>query len=151
VPALEGVHELARRVQAAAHQERLLAHDGQGIFQQSCLVLDQRRGCHIQAGTGGLVWCEGRRNCFYSARMTMLWTAMAGPIDRHLRVAASRRSAHHYQPARALTYGPSSIAVSLSFSPPSATSITSMIHCNHETSAFIKQFKSLLAPRDGQS
>lgn len=50
VPALEGVHELARRVQAAAHQERLLAHDRQGIFQESCLVLDQRRRCHVQGG-----------------------------------------------------------------------------------------------------
>jgi hypothetical protein len=55
VPALEGVHELARRVQAAAHQERLLAHDGQGIFQESCLVLDQRRRCHVQAGLGGVI------------------------------------------------------------------------------------------------
>lgn len=52
-PALEGIHELARRVQAAAHQERLLAHDSQGIFQQSCLVLDQRRRCHIRAELGG--------------------------------------------------------------------------------------------------
>jgi hypothetical protein len=55
VPALESIHELARRVQAAAHQERLLAHDGQGIFQQSCLVLDQRRGGHVQAGLVGVV------------------------------------------------------------------------------------------------
>lgn len=67
---------------------------------------------------GGLVWCEGRRNCFYSARMTMVWTAMAWPIDRHLRVAASRRSAHHYQTARAPTRGPSSTAVSLRLQPP---------------------------------
>jgi len=33
VPAFESIHELARRVQAAAHQDGLLAHDGQSIFQ----------------------------------------------------------------------------------------------------------------------
>jgi hypothetical protein len=74
---------------------------------------------------GGLVLCEGRRNCFYSARMTMVWTAMAWPIDQHLRVAASRRSALHYQPARAPTCGPSSTAVS------SASSHLGHFHDSH--------------------
>lgn len=32
VPALEGIHELAWRVEALAHQDGLLAHDRQGIF-----------------------------------------------------------------------------------------------------------------------
>jgi hypothetical protein len=34
-------------------------------------------------------------------------------------------------------------------SPPPATSVTSMIHCNHETSAFTIQFMSLFAPHYG--
>jgi hypothetical protein len=42
---------------------------------------------------GGWVWCEGRRNCFYSARMTMLSTAMGNGVGPPRR--ASRRSAHH--------------------------------------------------------
>jgi hypothetical protein len=80
---------------------------------------------------GGLVLCEGRRNCFYSARMTMVWTAMAWPIDQHLRasrplVAPPSITNPPERPRAARAPPPSP--------PPPATSVTSMIHiCIHHT------------------
>ena len=32
-PALERIHELARRLEAPPHEQRLLAHHGEGIFE----------------------------------------------------------------------------------------------------------------------
>lgn len=44
-PALEGIHQLARSLEAAAHEDRLLADHGQSILQQPRLVL-YWRGLH---------------------------------------------------------------------------------------------------------
>ena len=47
VPALERIHQLARRLEAAPHEQRLLAHNGEGIFEQPGLVFygGRRRHC----------------------------------------------------------------------------------------------------------
>jgi hypothetical protein len=55
-------------------------------------------GMPCSSRIGGLVWCEGRRNCFYSARMTMLWTAIGNGVGPPRR--ASRRSHHPTAHAR---------------------------------------------------
>jgi len=67
VPALERIHQLARRLEAAPHEHRLLAHHGQGIFEQPGLVFygGRRRHCErerrIVRGCGELVVDTHRR------------------------------------------------------------------------------------------
>lgn len=75
VPAFEGVHELARGVEAAAHQDGLLAHHRQGIFEQPRLVLDQRRRCHSQLRLI-VVWFERRCSHALCCRMTTRRTSI---------------------------------------------------------------------------
>lgn len=57
VPALERIHQLARRLETAPHEHRLLAHHGEGIFEQPGLVFDggRRRHCvrEERVGRGG--------------------------------------------------------------------------------------------------
>lgn len=51
LPALERIHELPWRLQTAAHHDRLLSNNGQGILQQPRLVFDRRRsGRHVGSG-----------------------------------------------------------------------------------------------------
>lgn len=53
LPALEGIHQLAGGLEAAAHEHRLLAHDGEGILEQAGLVLyRRRRRRHCWSGSG---------------------------------------------------------------------------------------------------
>jgi hypothetical protein len=46
IPALERIHQLPRRLEAAAHEHRLLSHDAEGIFEQAGLVFYRRRRRH---------------------------------------------------------------------------------------------------------
>jgi len=46
VPALECIHQLARRLEAAPHKQRLLAHHGERIFEQPGLVFNWGRRRH---------------------------------------------------------------------------------------------------------
>ena len=49
LPALEGIHQLPRRVQAFAHEGGLLAHGKEGILEQAGLVFRLDRGSHCRA------------------------------------------------------------------------------------------------------
>jgi hypothetical protein len=46
LPAFQRIHELSRRLQAFAHQMRLLPYHKQSIFQQARLVFYRRRAGH---------------------------------------------------------------------------------------------------------
>jgi hypothetical protein len=45
-PALERIHQLAGRLEAPAHEQRLLAHHDERILEQAGLVFDGRRRRH---------------------------------------------------------------------------------------------------------
>lgn len=72
LPAFEGVHELARGVEAFPHERGLLPHCHEGILEQAGLVLGQRRRRHggrgrsrRGLGSGGVARTTGRggRDC----------------------------------------------------------------------------------------
>lgn len=60
-PALERIHQLARRLKAPAHQQRLLAHHAEGILEQASLVFYRRRRRHCfwrASDSGNNGWTE---------------------------------------------------------------------------------------------
>jgi hypothetical protein len=46
IPALERIHQLARRLETSSHEHCLLAHHGKSIFKQTGLVFYRRRRRH---------------------------------------------------------------------------------------------------------